>query len=90
MSRVPYTINVDEYICSVLEQMRKMDEHRDYSGLAAAIERIQFHASKMEDALYSHKDLTQDVRAWVKDENITSEEFKQKCKEAVERYDLRR
>ena len=57
MSKVPYTINVDEYICSALDQMRKMNDNRDYSGLAAAIERIQHHANQMENALYAYEDL---------------------------------
>lgn len=57
MSKVPYTINVDEYICSALEQMRKMNESRDYSSLGAAIERIQHHANQMENALYAYEDL---------------------------------
>ena len=62
MSKVPFTINIDEYICTALEQMRKMNETRDYSGLGAAIERIQNHANAMESALYVYNDLYHSVR----------------------------
>lgn len=52
MSRVPYTVNVDEYICSELERIRSMTKTLDFSLLPAIIERVQFHASSMENAIY--------------------------------------
>lgn len=62
MSKVPYTVDVDEYICSALEQIRKMNETRDYSSLMAVVERIQFHAQRMEDAIY----VALDNKFWIK------------------------
>ena len=55
MSKVPMTIDVDRYVCSELEEMRKMYKNRDFSGMMAAMERVQAHAQAMEDALYSNK-----------------------------------
>lgn len=52
MSRVPYTVNVDEYICSELDRIRTMTKTLDFSLLPAIIERVQFHANSMENALY--------------------------------------
>ena len=57
MSKVPYTINVDEYICTELDRLRKMKETLDFSMLPAIIERIQHHASSMESALYLYEDI---------------------------------
>lgn len=62
MSKVPYTVDVDEYICTALEQIRKMNETRDYSSLMAVVERIQFHAQRMEDAIYA----ALDNKYWIK------------------------
>lgn len=55
MSKIPYTVNVEEYVCTELERIRKMNESRDYSSLLACIERIQFHVSQMEYALHSYE-----------------------------------
>jgi hypothetical protein len=55
MSKV-YVELVEEYICDALEAIRKMNENRDYSGLAAVVERIQQHASKMEKGLWRGKE----------------------------------
>ncbi len=85
MSRVPYTINVDEYICTALEQMRKMNECRDYSGLAAAIERIQHHANQMENALYSYEHLYSNCRRALKEEKFKDEaKFRKEIAKIVE------
>ncbi len=56
MSNVPYTINLDDYICNELERMRTMTKTFDFGGLPGAVERIQYHASRMENALYKQKD----------------------------------
>jgi len=56
MSKVPYTIDVNRYICTELESIRTMLKTFDFSPLPAIIERIQHHASSMEDALYNGKD----------------------------------
>lgn len=57
MSRVPFTIAVDEYVCSTLDELRKMNDSRDYSGMSAALERIQRHVNAMENGLYESSDL---------------------------------
>ena len=83
MSRIPYTINVDEYICTALEQMRKMNESRDYSGLAAAIERIQHHANHMESALYSYEHIKNFAIRELAKEDVTADKFMQAMKEKL-------
>lgn len=62
MAKVPYTVDVDVFICSELEDIRNMIKTHDYSGLAATVERIQFHASRMETGLYHHKDFIYDIQ----------------------------
>lgn len=44
-------------ICSVIDEVRKMHKHRDYSRLPACIEEIQGMADRMENALYGMKDM---------------------------------
>jgi len=83
MSKIPYTINVDRYICSELEYIRKMNENRDYSMLAATIERIQYHASAMEDALYRYEGIKYKLKSDVEDKNTTDEEFRKKAVEVL-------
>lgn len=61
MSKVPFTIDVDRYICTELEQCRGMIKSRDFSGLSACVERMQLHANAMEDALYHYRDKLGDV-----------------------------
>lgn len=90
MSRVPYTINVDEYICGALEQIRKMNDNRDYSGLAAAVERIQHHANQMENALYAYENLYGECKDALTNEKYTDEaKFRKRieklCKRTAER-----
>ena len=81
MSRVPYTINVEEYICTALEQMRGMVKSLDFSGLPAAIERVQFHANQMENALYSYEGIKRQMNRLLEDEKLSDAEFKQKVSE---------
>lgn len=85
MSRVPYTVNVDEYICSALEQIRKMNVTHDYSSLLAVVERIQNHANAMEDAIYSSFDMKSRVKQACLDDNLSDEDFRKKVKEIMEK-----
>lgn len=82
MSHVPYTINVDEAICSELDRIRKMKETMDFSSLMAIVERIQFHATSMENALYAYSDLKWIVQKSVEDDKITDEEFRKEVTKA--------
>jgi hypothetical protein len=81
MSKVPYTINVNEYICSELETIRKMINTHDFSMLPAIVERIQFHASSMEQALYRYDGIRYTIRNLLKeDSDLTDAEFRKKVK----------
>lgn len=40
-----------EWVCDLLQDMRKMNETKDFSGLAAKIEQVQEHVSNMEAGL---------------------------------------
>jgi len=79
MSKVPYTIDVNRYICTELEYLRKMLVTHDFSMLSAAIERIQFHASSMEEALYRYEDIKYKLKNAVDNEEMTDEEFRKKA-----------
>ena len=82
MSHVPYTVNVKDYICSELDRIRKMKETMDFSSLMAIVERIQFHASSMESALFAYDDLKWAVKHAAEDEEVTDEEFRKKITKA--------
>ena len=82
MSHIPYTVNVNDYICSELDRIRKMKETMDFSSLMAIVERIQFHATSMEGALYAYEDLKWAVESSVDDKEITDESFRKKVTEA--------
>lgn len=86
MSRTPYTINVDEYICGCLEQIRKMVETRDFSSLLAVTERIQYHATKMESALYSYEDIKYKITRRVDQEDLTDEQFRDYVRGLVKKW----
>lgn len=43
-------------ICQVLEEMRKLNETRNYSSLLSLIEEAQFMANRMEAKLYTIND----------------------------------
>lgn len=83
MSKIPYTINVEEYICSELENIRKMIKTLDFSMLEATIERIQYHASAMEAALYRYSDLKYAVKK-VDEKDFSDEDFRREVRKAVE------
>ena len=84
MSKVPYTINVNRYICTELEYLRKMLVTHDFSMLPAAIERIQFHATSMEEALYRYEGIKYTLKNAVDDEKMTDEEFRKKALKVLE------
>ena len=83
MSKVPYTINVNEYICSELETIRKMINTHDFSMLPAVAERIQFHATAMESALYRYDGIRYTIKNILKEE-LTDTEFREKVKNIME------
>ena len=78
MSRTPYTINVQRYICSELSYIRDMFKTHDFSQLPAIVERIQFHAQSMEDALYVQRDTLGDIRRL--GATLSDEEYRAKVK----------
>lgn len=87
MSKVPYTINVDRYICTELESIRKMLETHDFSMLKATVERIQFHASAMEDALYRYEGIKYTLKNKVDEEGVTDADFREKAREVLKQLD---
>lgn len=56
MSKKMYKIWRNRNACDVLKEMRAMNETRNYSGLASAIEELQVIYQRMEDALSFQKD----------------------------------
>jgi hypothetical protein len=56
----------------------------DFSMLPAAIERIQFHASSMEEALYRYEGIKYTLKNAVDDEKMTDEEFRKKALKVLE------
>lgn len=84
MSKVPYTIDVNRYICTELETVRKMFTTHDFSMLPALVERLQFHAQSMEDALYRYEGIKYTLANKVDNEEVTDEEFRKKAKEVLE------
>ena len=87
MSKVPYTINVDRYICTELESIRKMLETHDFSMLKATVERIQFHASAMEDALYRYEGIKYTLKNKIDEEGVTDADFREKAREVLKELD---
>lgn len=87
MSKVPYTINVDRYICTELDVIRKMLETHDFSMLKATVERIQFHASAMEDALYRYEGIKYTLKNKVDEESVTDADFREKAREVLKQLD---
>jgi hypothetical protein len=87
MSKVPYTINVDRYICTELDVIRKMLETHDFSMLKATVERIQFHASAMEDALYRYEGIKYTLKNKVDEEGVTDADFREKAREVLKQLD---
>jgi hypothetical protein len=83
MSHVPYTVNVKDYICSELDRIRVMKKTMDFSSLMAIVERIQFHATSMENALDAYYGLKWAVKRAIEDEEgITDEEFRKRVTDA--------
>ena len=87
MSKVPYTINVDRYICTELDVIRKMLETHDFSMLKATVERIQFHASAMEDALYRYEGIKYTLKNKVDEESVSDAFFREKAREVLKQLD---
>lgn len=83
MSKVPYTINVDVYICTEIELIRKMIKTLDFSMLEATLERIQFHANSMENALYRYSDLKYAVKK-VDEKDFSDEDFRKEVRKVIE------
>ena len=81
MSKIRYTIDVDEYVCTALDQVRKMHDTRDYSSLLAVVERIQHHANNMESAIRDSFEGKYAIRRMLRSETLTAEEFRNKVKD---------
>lgn len=86
MSKVPYTVNVNEYVCDCLEQIRTMLKTHDFSALPAVVERIQYHASKMETAIYQHGDIKGGIANRVNREDMSDAEFREYVRERVKKW----
>ena len=61
---------LNRYICDVLEEMRKLNETRNYSMLASLIEEVQTMANRMEASLSDVSDIKElaDQRKELKEE----------------------
>lgn len=68
----------NRYLCDVLEEMRKLNETRNYSSLLGLIEEAQWMANRMEGALGANKD----YRSWHEKAKNEKLEFNKLRKEA--------
>lgn len=84
MSKVPYTIDINRYICHELESVRKMFDTHDFSMLPALVERVQFHAQSMEDALYRYEGIKYKLTNIVSREDVTDEDFRKTAKDILD------
>ena len=87
MSKVPYTINIDRYICTELDHIRKMLETHDFSTLKAAVERIQFHATAMEEALYRYEGIKYKLKNKVDDKDVNDAAFRETALKVLKELD---
>lgn len=87
MSKVPYTINVDRYICAELDTIRKMLETHDFSALSATVERIQYHASAMEEALYRYEGIKYHLKNKVDNADFSDEDYRAKARDILKDLD---
>jgi len=55
--------------------------------LPAAIERIQFHASSMEEALYRYEGIKYTLKNKVDEEGVTDADFREKAREVLKQLD---
>ena len=83
MAKTPYTVDVDEYVCTELEYIRKMHETRDYSSLMATVERIQYHANRMEDAISASFERKWRVKGYCDDDSLSDADFREKVKDVM-------
>ena len=77
---------IDEYVCTVLEYMRKMPETGDYSQLPAFIERAQQHFNAMESGLNQGRDFRWSLINICNKDELSSDEFKDKVLKIMEPY----
>lgn len=87
MAKVPYEINVDRYVCTELEYIRKMIKTMDFSTLPAVVERIQYHVSSMEEALYRYEGIKYDLKTKVDKEDISDKDFRKEAKKVIKKLD---
>lgn len=90
MSKIPYTVDIDNTVCSELGQMRKCITTHDFSLLPALIERVQFHVSAMESGLWSRKNYHEYLQEKVEEIDsgkISVEEFFTSLRKTLEKGD---
>ena len=82
MSRRPY-LGPTRYICTVFDEMRKLDETKNYSSMLSLIEEAQILANRMEASLDTNntiKDAEKYIKS-LKKEIKTLEEQKEKLED---------
>lgn len=85
MAKVPYEINVERYVCTELDYIRKMCKNLDFSLLPATVERIQYHASAMESALYRYDGIKYELNEKVDNKDVSDEEFRKIAKKVLKK-----
>lgn len=64
-----------------------MFETYDFSMLKATVERIQFHASAMEEALYRYEGIKYTLKNKIDEEGVTDADFREKAREVLKALD---
>jgi hypothetical protein len=83
VSRVPFKIEINRWLCDELDAVRKMYETRDFSGLMAAVERMQIHANSMESAIHSYHHIKYKLYNKLTDEEVSDKEYREISKETL-------
>lgn len=79
-----YDFSSNRVLCTVLDEMRKLDSTKNYSSLLSLIEEAQSMGNRMESALYDKKDLNrarEEVKKLKEEIKLLEEEKKNLNKE---------
>ena len=76
--------HIPEFLRKIHIILMRVFETYDFSMLKATVERIQFHASAMEEALYRYEGIKYTLKNDVDSETVTDAEFREKAKRVLE------
>lgn len=89
MSKITITLEIQEFLCDALNELRDMDKTKDYSSLLSVVERVQHHGYRMESAVHRSANMRRYIKDTLDNKDMSDSKKLKEIKKHLKEYNIK-